>query len=124
MTTDLLEAIIFQTQPNTKSRVRACMATGAIAKFAGLEFNPSQYRGNYSPSKVTPREIPDDSTIIHHYHALANRGWQWVYDMMATYGLRNHEVFHLDLDRFPIIRVKEDTKTGMREVWPCYPEIW
>lgn len=41
---------------------------------------------------------------------------------MATYGLRNHEVFHLDLEMFPIIRAKEATKIGMREIWPCYPE--
>jgi integrase len=122
LSAELLEALVLQTKPNTKSRVRACMATGALAKFAKITFDPSPLRGNYSPSKVTPREIPDDMTIVLYYHQFTNRSWQWVYGIMATYGLRNHEVFHLDLEDFPIIRVKEKTKTGVREVWPCYPE--
>ena len=41
---------------------------------------------------------------------------------MACYGLRNHEAFKLDLSDFPIVRVQENTKTGEREVWLCYPE--
>ena len=122
LTVEALEALVTRTKPNTKTRVRACTAARKLAKFAGLEYDPTPLRGNYSPSKVAPREIPEDETIIRHYHQIPNLGWQWVYGIMATYGLRNHEVFHLDLEMFPIIRVKEATKTGMREVWPCYPE--
>lgn len=35
---------------------------------------------------------------------------------------QHHECFHLDLSHFPIVRALETTKTGSREVWPCYPE--
>lgn len=47
---------------------------------------------------------------------------------MATYGLRNHEIFYLDLDALQkapgIIRVTDEAKTEEHRVWPCYPEWW
>ncbi|MFE4108573.1 site-specific integrase [Almyronema epifaneia] len=122
LTAEQLEGVVLSFRPNTKSRVRACMATAAIAKFAGVAFDPASMRGNYSPAKVTRRDLPDDELIARCRDEIRNKAWQWVYGMMATYGLRNHEVFHLDLDLFPIIRVLAPTKTGAREVWPCYPE--
>ena len=42
--------------------------------------------------------------------------------MMTTYGLRNHEISQLELEEFFTVKVLEKTKTGAREVWPCYPE--
>jgi hypothetical protein len=39
--------------------------------------------------------------IAYHRDKLTNPAWQWVYGMMATYGLRNHEVFFLTLQNFP-----------------------
>ncbi|MEH2242451.1 MAG: hypothetical protein V7K85_06820 [Nostoc sp.] len=51
---------------------------------------------------------------------------RWVYGMLATYGLRNHEVFRLDFGAIArgdyIININENSKTGSRSVWPCYPE--
>lgn len=41
---------------------------------------------------------------------------------MATYGLRNHELFHLDFSRMPVLLVLDSTKTGFRRVYPLYPE--
>jgi len=46
---------------------------------------------------------------------------------MATYGLRNHEVFFSDLsclkkDGDKILRVFPNTKTGEHQVWPFHPE--
>ena len=63
-----------------------------------------------------------DEAIALYREQITNPAWQWVYGMMATYGLRNHECFHLDLTDFPVVQVLETTKTGAREVWPCYPE--
>lgn len=122
LTADTLQTVILKTEPNSKSRVRACMACGALARFAELEFDAKPFRGNYSPSRVGPRDLPDDVVIAKCREDITNRAWQWVYGMMATYGLRNHECFRLDLEDFPIVRVLENTKTGSREVWPCYPE--
>ena len=46
---------------------------------------------------------------------------------MATYGLRNHEVFFSDLSCLKkngdqILRVFPNTKTGEHQVWPFHPE--
>lgn len=122
LTADALEALALATQPNTKSRQRTCMAAGALAKFAGIDWDGKRLRGNYSPKRVGVRDIPDDRLIVGYREGLTNPAWQWVYGMMACYGLRNHEVFHLDLSLFPVVQVMEATKTGAREVWPCYPE--
>lgn len=119
---ELLRQLVEDTAPNSRSRVRVCVAAAALARFAGVEFDPRPYRGNYSPTKVTPRDLPTDAAIIETRHSVQNAGWQWVFGMMATYGLRNHEVFHVDLSTFPRVKVRETTKTGAREVWPCYPE--
>ncbi len=122
LTSEVLETLVLGTKANTRTRVRAATAAGALAKFVGLKFDGQALRGNYSPTKVSPRDLPDDKAIVYVRNNVHNPAWKWVYGMMATYGLRNHEVFHLDLVNFPRIQVLETTKTGAREVWPCYPE--
>lgn len=118
----VMEACILGTKANTKSRVRACMAIGTLAKFAGIEYDPAPLRGHYNHSKTSRRDLPDDDLIVKYYHQIDNPAWRWVYGVMACYGLRNHEVFYLNLDEFPIIEVGDKTKTGWREVFPFYPE--
>lgn len=122
LTGDVLRTLIEGTKANSRTRVRTCMAAGALAKHCGLDFDPRPYRGNYSSSKAAPRDLPTDDQILHVRNDVQNPAWRWVFGMMATYGLRNHEVFHLDMVSFPRVRVLETTKTGAREVWPCYPE--
>lgn len=118
----VLVGVIAKTAPNTKTRQRACMALGALAKFAGLEFDPTPYRGKYSPGQLDPRNIPNDGVIAKCFYEISNPAWQWVYGVLATYGLRNHEVFRADFSELPVVKVLENTKTGSRDVFPCYPE--
>jgi integrase len=126
LTVEVLEQCVDSTKPNTKTRKRACMALGRLAKFSGLDFDPAALAGNYSPDRVSPRDLPDDRLIAELFCQLVNPNWRWVYGVMATYGIRNHEAFRLDLDELragnPILRVLDETKTGYREIWPCYPE--
>jgi integrase len=126
LTPQLVDRIIKTTTPDTKQRHRYCMALGALIKTAGVDYNPAPLAGNYSPSSVGHRDLPSDETIARCFHEIEHPGWRWAYGMMATYGLRNHEVFKLDLDLFrtgdPILSVLGDTKTQEREVWACYPE--
>ena len=99
--------------------------------------------------KVTPksREIPDDEKIIDSYQlfekfALNRKNtnisdatetwemWQWVYGMLATFGLRPRELFVSPNINWWISeqntdstwKVDKDTKTGYREVIPFVPE--
>ena len=48
---------------------------------------------------------------------------------MATYGLRNHEVFFCDFSSLSktgdkILRILPNTKTGEHQVWPFHPSWW
>ena len=118
---EILKNLILGTAPDTRSRQNYAMVCNAIAKFANLETDFSLYSGNYSPKKATPRDLPTDELIQETYYKISNPAWQWVYAVLATYGLRPHEVFLLDLEDIPIATVT-DGKTGARRVWACYPE--
>lgn len=126
LTRDRLHQIVLDTQVHTRSRVRAVMVTGRLAAFAKLKYDPSPYRGKYRAGDINPRDIPTDAVICEWFDKLSNPGWKWVYGMLATYGLRPHEVFRLDLatiaqgDR--VVQVLRPTKTGARQVWAFHPE--
>jgi integrase len=125
LTAELLRAAVVETQPDTKTRKRYVMVVSALAKFAGLELDLLGLAGKYGSSTSAPRTLPTDAEIVEWWGKIANPGWRWVYGIMATYGLRNHEVFHLDLDRLragdQVLEVLKG-KTGHRLVWPFYPE--
>jgi integrase len=42
--------------------------------------------------------------------------------MCATFGLRPHEAFHVVEFKNEVIEIGNNTKTGARKVWACYPE--
>lgn len=117
----LIEAIL-TTKPNTKQRRRYCMSLNALAKYAGIQVDVKALRGNYSPAKVTPRNLPTDEMIVEWHEKIPNSAWKWVYGMIATFGLRPHECFHIASFDGKIVEIDDDTKTGYREVWACYPE--
>lgn len=125
LTEEILRTALISIPPNTKTRKRAATTLNKFAEFAGLEPDFSSLRGNYSSAQVEPRDLPDDAEIVRVYHSIRSDGWKWVYGMLATYGLRNHEVFYLDISDLvsggSSIAVKEG-KTGKRLVWSFYPE--
>ncbi|WP_242044758.1 site-specific integrase [Anabaena azotica] len=125
LTSDILKSAILSTKPDTRTRKRFCLALGALAKFAGLDFDPSPYTGDYSPKSRKVRDLPTDETIVEWYFKIQDAKWQWVYGVLATYGLRNHEVFFLDLQALrkgnKVLTVLQG-KTGRRTVWPYHPE--
>ncbi|MBW4568065.1 MAG: site-specific integrase [Tolypothrix carrinoi HA7290-LM1] len=125
LTAKVLQAQILATEPDSKTRKRYCICLGALAKFAKLDFNAKVFAGDYNPRKVTPRDIPTDEQIVEWFYKIDNASWRWVYGMLATFGLRNHEVFRLDLKAFEnshICSVLANTKTGARRVWSFHPE--
>jgi integrase len=123
LSAQVLEQFLLSFPASSCSRRQAVWAINPFVKFLGMDFDSNSYRGTYSSSHpLNPRSIPTDEEIVNAWAMIPNPGWQWVFGMMATYGLRNHEVFRLDALDWPIIRVGENTKTGAREVWPCFPE--
>lgn len=128
LTAEALHDALRTTEPNTRQRVRACTVLNALARFAKIDYNASRYRGRYNYfNPQTRRILPSDDEIVTVYSRIEDSHWAWVFAMMATYGLRNHEVFLLDLDSIrrgeEIITVLKG-KTGMREVFPFPPEWW
>lgn len=126
LTAETLRDAILKTQPNTKTRRRYCLTLTRLAQFAEVECDFKPLQGNYSSKQVDPRQLPSDAAIAQGFYSIKNPGWRWVYGMIATFGLRGHEVFYLDTSDFEqgqtsIIRVLEG-KTGRRLIWPFYPE--
>jgi integrase len=121
ITSELLLDAIAKTTPNTRQRRRFCLAFRQLAQFVGIEFDVSELMGNYSPTKVQPRHLPTDDEIERFFNEIKNPEWQWIYGVIASYGLRDHEAFYVDMSRFPIAQVQEG-KTGYRQVWPLRPE--
>ncbi|AUB36621.1 Integrase [Nostoc flagelliforme CCNUN1] len=122
---EILKQVILATKPDTRTRKRFCLTLKLLAKFAGLDFNPDSYSGSYSYRSRQIRSLPTDKLILECYSNLENAKWQWIFGILATYGLRNHEVFFLDLEQLragnQIITVLAG-KTGYRKIWPFHPE--
>ena len=124
----LIETAVSLWDPDTRSRQRACACFGRLAKFAGIEVNLSQYRGDYSPKAVNPRDLPSDEAIVKLWKSEENESWRNAIALIATYGLRPHEIFYVEqgttLKEPPGVCTVTDGKTGWRQVWPYMPEWW
>ena len=128
LTAETILVAALKSPPDSRQRNRACIALGALAKFAGIEIDLKPYRGRYSPyTAIQERDLPSDELIEEWYKRIPNPAWQWAYGIMATYGIRNHELFYLDLREFHqspgILIIQEGGKTGQRKVWP-YRHWW
>ncbi len=127
---ELIYATIHTTRSHSRSRQACCTALQALGKFLELPLPIplAELAGQYSPNQTQRREIPSDPEIVHFYSQIPNPAWRFVYGVMATYGLRNHEVFFCDYQGLrlgepeAVIEVLETTKTGGHQVWPFHPE--
>jgi integrase len=119
-----LLAVVLSTKEDSRSREQACQQLQRLAEFAGIAIDLSGYAGNYEPQ---PRDIPDDELIVEWRDHILNPSWRWAYGMMATFGLRPHEIFACDIIDPFTVRVHRDTKTGertTRAIMPEWSERW
>ena len=129
LTTNLLRRIIVATEANSCTRQKVTSVLVRFGKFAGLSDveELSSLRGSYSARRVEPRDVPEDEKILDYWEQIEDRRWQFAYALLAAYGLRPHELWHLDLEALRegewTIQVGQNTKTGTRKVWP-YPAEW
>ena len=54
----------------------------------------------YGLHRARFRHLPSDHQILESLLRIPNPRWRLAYGLMATYGLRNHEVFFSDLSAF------------------------
>ncbi len=114
---------------NSRSRKQCGTALGAFARHLELQL-PEDWgaqASGYGLSQTRFRALPSDSLIKEIWRMIPNPSWKLAYALMATYGLRNHEIFFCDLsclakDGDKILRVLPTTKTGEHQVWPFHPE--
>jgi integrase len=118
---EVIMAAIAKTTPETRTRSRYAQALRLLAKFAGIDIDLSEYGKGYSPSKVNIRDLPTDEQIELYHSLIPTKSWQNAYALIATYGLRPHELVHLDLSELPTVKVLHPTKTGCRNIHPLHP---
>ncbi|MCD8487502.1 MAG: tyrosine-type recombinase/integrase [Desertifilum sp.] len=123
LTGKIIKDAVLSTDPDTRTRKKFCQCLQLLANLAGIDIDLKPLKGHYCPTRVTPRTIPGDQQIVNVIESIKNPRWQWAIAMLATYGLRPHELFHLDLDSLkqdPGLIVLEG-KTGRRVVFPFDP---
>ena len=127
--TKLLAETLASYSENSRSRQQCATALSSFAEHLEIKL-PNNWRekaSGYGLHKARFRELPSDRLIKEAWLHIPNSGWRLAYGLMATYGLRNHEVFFCDLSCLKkggdkILRVFPNTKTGEHQVWPFHPE--
>ncbi|NEZ64330.1 hypothetical protein D0962_16275 [Leptolyngbyaceae cyanobacterium CCMR0082] len=122
LTADILRNECLSKPENSRTRQQTCQRLQALANFAGIDVDLLQYQGNYGPSKVKERDLPSDELIAQWREQIPNRNWQWVYGMMAAYGIRPHEVFFCEFTDEGLQVLKG--KTGPRLVYQAFYPEW
>ena len=125
----LLEQVLESYPLASRSRQQCGIALGALARHLALELPAdwSERSGGYGLHVARFRGLPSDARILELVEAIPNPRWRLAYGLMATYGLRNHEVFFCDLSALApggdrVLRVLPTSKTGEHQVWPFQPD--
>ena len=113
----------------SRSRKQCGTTLNVFAKFIKYTL-PEEWKimsRGYGLKRASFRQLPNDEQIEEIWRQIPNQSWKYVFALMATYGLRNHEVFFSDLSALKdnedkIIRVLQTTKTGEHQVWPFHPK--
>ena len=129
VTTPLLERVLESYPPGSRSRQQGATALAALAQHLQLDL-PADWRQRatgYGLHRAQFRQLPSDGQILQWQELIPNPAWRLAYGLMATYGLRNHEVFFCDLTALApggdrVIRVLPTSKTGEHQVWPFQAE--
>ncbi len=137
-----------KTKPNTNSRFYLAWQLRKFSEFCGLD--ATKVINSYATPNPAPaqREVPSDEEVLEGFTKVGEplsvfvvkenvtlpEQWQWAYGMLATYGLRPHELFAVDMDAFldpsnvfHLVTLKpsltEGTKTGERNcgIPPLHP---
>ena len=110
-------------------RDRCATALAALARHLELPL-PEDWRqeaGGYGLHRARFRQLPTDPQILEAAGRIPNPQWRLAFALMATYGLRNHEVFFCDFSSLApggdqVLRVLPTTKTGEHQSWPFHPD--
>ena len=115
--------------PGSRSRQQGGTALAALARELGITLPAdwAERAGGYGLHQAQFRHLPTDGEVQALVESIPSPRWRLAYGLMATYGLRNHEVFFTDLSALApggdrVLRVLPTSKTGEHQVWPFQPE--
>jgi hypothetical protein len=126
---ELLVAVLESYPLASRSRQQCALVLGALARQREMPL-PADWQElgrGYGLHAARFRPLPSDAQILRVVEQIPNPRWRLVYGLMATYGLRNHEVFFCDVSALApggdrVLRVLPTSKTGEHQVWPFQPE--
>ncbi|MCM0592410.1 MAG: integrase [Gloeotrichia echinulata CP02] len=148
LSVEALETALAKTKPNTSGRFFLTWQLKKFCDFCGID--GLKTINAYATPKPHPaiRKVPLDEEIIQGFTKIGvplsvyaskenltqPEQWQWAYAMLATYGLRPHELFAVDIEAFTdpansfhLVTLNPSltggTKTGERScgIPPLYP---
>jgi integrase len=125
------------TPTGSSTREKACGVMNAFGNFLGMDTSElKNYKGGYSSFRpLDIRTIPSDESIAEWRNLFVINGkrkssiaYQYAYSVLATYGLRPFEFFHVDWETIKVapgkIFVRDGKSGNAREVYPCFPQWW
>jgi integrase len=129
LTPELLLAVLESYPLASRSRQQCALVLAALARHQELPLPPDwqELGRGYGLHVARFRPLPGDAQILRVVEQIPNPRWRLVFGLMATYGLRNHEVFFCDCSALSpggdrVLRVLPTSKTGEHQVWPFQPE--
>lgn len=131
LNSELLSLTLASYSDGSRSRQQCATTLAALARHLSIAL-PENWRaeaGGYGLHRARFRQLPSDGEILEAVLRIPNPRWRLAFGLMATYGLRNHEVFFADLSALSprgdqVLRVLPTTKTGEHQVWPFHPTGW
>jgi integrase len=119
----IIEPLLAESLPSSAKRKTSLIAYKALLNFAKINHNLDKFKSSYKPK--IKREIPTDKEIEDIVESIPKE-MQWSFAMLATYGLRIHELAKIDINKIKqephVIYVAEETKTKSRAVYPVPPQ--
>jgi integrase len=128
LTTDLLMSKLTEIPPSSRQRLRYYNAFRSLLNFANINPPlPTNLKGDYKPNPDRHLISDDEIQAIGEMIKESYPDYLWIFGILATFGIRPHELFHLNYSRLgediPILEVLKPTKTRDRIVYPI-PHDW
>lgn len=123
---ELLQRLALSKEPHTAGRKETCVRLQKLADFAGLKLDLSSLQGGYGAASVKVIDLPSDELIAEWRDRIPNKGWQWVYGIMAAGGLRPHEAFFCEWtdDGLRVLKGKTGPRLVSELFYPEWVEQW
>ncbi len=122
LTQKLLKETLLEIPPDTRSRQKASQILAKLAALAGISIDLTVYSGGYGLTSLVSRDLPSDEEILNWRNQIQSPEWQFVYGLLAAYGIRPHELLYLDFQDSPALRILGG-KSKPRTTYPC-PPLW